>query len=198
MNSRTARLFVVSGPSGVGKGTIVSRVREKLPNLGLTVSATTRPPRENEVEGSSYFFLSEEEFDELLEKDGFLEWANVFNHRYGTLRSEVERNLSEGNSVILEIDVQGGLHVRERSEDAVLIFIDAPSLEELERRLRGRGTDSEESIQVRLSKVSYERELGELYDCRIVNDVLDRAVDELCSIIWSYERNERHTQDVCN
>ena len=118
--SRSAKLFVVSGPSGVGKGTLVSRLREKRPNLGLTVSATTRSPREGEQDGISYHFLSEEAFEHLVQTGGFYEWAEVHGHRYGTLTSEVEKLLAQGKSVVLEIDVQGGLQVRRMNPDAIL------------------------------------------------------------------------------
>ena len=193
---RSARLFVVSGPSGVGKGTLVAKVRGDRPSLGLTVSATTRPPRPGEAEGVSYYFLDDAEFSRRVSQGEFLEWANVHGHRYGTLLSEVRRNLSEGRSLILEIDVQGGLNVRRIHPDAVLVFIEPPSMDELERRLRGRGTEDEASIECRLENARREMEMASSYDVRIVNDDLDRAADKLERTIDQYESNGGSTKDV--
>lgn len=189
--ARRARLFVVSGPSGVGKGTLVAKVRQRVPSLGLTVSATTRGPRPGEEPGVSYYYLSDEEFEERVEAGEFLEWAWVHGHRYGTLKQEVERVLSEGRSVVLEIDVQGGLNVRAAVPDAVLLFIEPPSMEELERRLRGRGTEDEESIELRLANAREEMACAEHYDARVVNDDLERACEELMHQIEEYETKER-------
>ena len=188
---RQARLFVVSGPSGAGKGTLVAKIREGRPGLGMTVSATTREPRDGEVPGVSYYFLSEDEFSRRIDAGDFLEWAHVHGHRYGTLRSEVDRLLGEGRSVILEIDVQGGLNVKKLDPRAVLVFIEPPSFEELERRLRGRGTEDEASIELRLANARKEMEFAPVYDARVVNDDLDRAASELDALIDSYETNER-------
>lgn len=187
--SRTPRLFVVSGPSGVGKGTLVSRVRGQRPDLGLTVSATTRQPRPGEVDGTSYYFLSVEDFEQRVAAGEFLEWANVFGNRYGTLRSEVDRNLDAGKSVILEIDVQGALNVRKLMPEAVLVFIEPPSFEALESRLRGRGTEEEEVVQVRLKTAKGELELAPSYDERIVNDDLQEATSEFLRMLDSHEMN---------
>ena len=187
--SRTPRLFVVSGPSGVGKGTLVSRVRDQRPDLGLTVSATTRQPRPGEVDGTSYYFLSVEDFEQRVAAGEFLEWANVFGNRYGTLRSEVDRNLDAGKSVILEIDVQGALNVRKLMPEAVLVFIEPPSFEALESRLRGRGTEEEEVVQVRLKTAKGELELAPSYDERIVNDDLQEATSEFLRMLDSHEMN---------
>ena len=135
--ARIPRLFVISGPSGAGKGTLLSRVRESRPDLGLTVSATTRSPRPGDVDGVTYHFLDDSDFVARVERGEFLEWADVHGHKYGTLRSEVDRRIADGKSVILEIDVQGAFNVRKVYPDAVLIFIEPPSMDELERRLRG-------------------------------------------------------------
>lgn len=196
--TRSAKLFVVSGPSGVGKGTLVSRLREERPNLGLTVSATTRSPREGERDGVSYHFLSEEAFEDLVRKGGFYEWAQVHGHRYGTLTSEVERLLARGLSVVLEIDVQGGLQVRRNNPDAVLVFIEPPSFEVLEARLRGRGTEDEKIIQTRLANAKREMEFADSYDVRIVNDSLDDALRKLEAVFDMYESDEGSTKDVRN
>lgn len=184
---RRPRLFVVSGPAGVGKGTLVARVREQLPSLGLTVSATTRGPRPGEVDGVAYHFLSDEEFDRLVELGEFLEWAQVHDHRYGTLKSEVEHCLGRGESVILEIDVQGGQNVLAAFPDAVRIFIEPPSWDVLVERLRGRGTESEESLAIRLKTARRELELAHTYDVRIINDDLDVAVQDLKRTLLQYE-----------
>ncbi len=184
---RSARLFVVSGPSGAGKGTLVARVRDLRPDLALTVSATTRRPRPGEADGTSYHFLTDEQFDEHVDAGDFLEWAHVHGHRYGTLRSEVDRSIAANRSVILEIDVQGALNVRKAFPEAVLVFIEPPSLEALESRLRGRGTEDEQSIRLRLDNARHEMELAGRYDVRIVNDDLDVATSQLLAALESHE-----------
>ena len=181
------RLFVVSGPSGAGKGTLLSLLRKRRPDLGLTVSATTRSPRPGETDGVSYHFLSEEEFSARLERGEFLEWAYVHGHRYGTLRSEVDARLAAGVSVVLEIDPQGAFHVREVYPEAVLVFIEPPSLEILEERLRARGTEEEAQIELRMKNALHEMELAGRYDVRVVNDELARATDELAQLFERYE-----------
>ena len=165
-------------------------------DLGLTVSATTREPRPGEVDGVSYHFMSEEEFERRVRGGEFLEWAWVHDHRYGTLTSEVERVISQGLSVILEIDVQGGLAVRKAVPDAVLVFVEPPSMDELERRLRGRGTEDEASIEVRLANAREEMAHAADYDVRIVNDDLERAAAELEAVIHTYEKDGGHAHDV--
>lgn len=182
-----ARLFVVSGPSGAGKGTVLSKVRELRPDLGLTVSVTTREPRAGEVDGVSYHFLSEAEFRQRIAQGEFLEWADVHGHLYGTLRKDVDTLLAAGSSLVLEIDVQGALNVRESYPEAVLVFIAPPSMEELERRLRMRGSETKESMALRLADAAHEFELAKNYDVVITNDDLDRAVSELIKTIRSFE-----------
>ena len=164
-------------------------MRGQRPDLGLTVSATTRQPRPGEVDGTSYYFLSVEDFEQRVAAGEFLEWANVFGNRYGTLRSEVDRNLDAGKSVILEIDVQGALNVRKLMPEAVLVFIEPPSFEALESRLRGRGTEEEEVVQVRLKTAKEELELAPSYDERIVNDDLQEATSEFLRMLDSHEMN---------
>lgn len=183
----TPRLFVISGPSGAGKGTLLAELRRQRPDLGLTVSATTRSPRPGEVDGTSYYFLSDEEFRRRIAAGEFVEWAEVHGHLYGTLVSEVKRLLAKGHSLVLEIDVQGALNVRKVYPDAVLIFIEPPSLEALEERLRGRGTEDEASIELRLKNARHEMELADQYDVRIVNDTVDRAAQELGSVMRRFE-----------
>jgi guanylate kinase len=196
--TREARLFVVSGPSGVGKGTLVARVRARLSCLGLTVSATTRSPRVGEVDGSSYYFMDDAAFERRVQAGEFLEWAWVHGHRYGTLKREADRLIAQGRSVVLEIDVQGGLNVRRAHLDAVLVFIEPPSMAELERRLRGRGTEDEASVSRRLADARKEMELARSYDVRIVNDDLERAATELAHVIETYETNGGPSKDVCD
>lgn len=184
---RSARLFVISGPSGAGKGTLVARVREQLPDLGLTVSATTRPPRPGEIDGVSYHFLTDEEFTRRVDSGEFLEWAHVHDHRYGTLKTEVDSRLQCGQSIILELDVQGALAVRTTYPDAVLVFIEPPSLEILETRLRGRATEDEHELRIRLDNARNELQYASSYDERIVNDDLERAVQDLLGVIERHE-----------
>lgn len=180
-----ASLFVISGPAGTGKGTLVSRVLERVPNSWLSVSATTRAPRGEEVDGVDYRFLTTEEFERTIEEDGFVEWALVHSNYYGTPVAPIREHLSKGGVVLLEIDVQGGFQVREKFPDAHLVFIAPPSMEVLERRLRGRGTDSEESIRRRMADAVGEMEASKRYDVVIVNDELEKATDELVEVIES-------------
>ncbi|MFM7718585.1 MAG: guanylate kinase [Actinomycetota bacterium] len=177
------RLFVLAGPSGTGKGTVVRRVLERLPTVELSVSATTRAPRPGERDGVDYRFVSDAAFDDLVASGGLLEWAEIVGHRSGTPAAPVEEALAAGRDVLLEIDVQGAGWVRRRMPEAVLIFLAPPSLEELERRLRSRGTESEESIRRRIAAA--EVELGERgrFDHVVVNDDLDRATAEVAAIL---------------
>ena len=188
MGAFTPTLFVVSGPSGAGKGTLVERVRSLRPDLGLTVSATTREPRAGETDGVSYYFMTPARFQELVDQGAFVEWAHVHGHCYGTLASEVKKNLDAGRSLILEIDVQGALQVKEKFPKAVLVFIKPPSLEVLEERLRGRGTEDDASVALRLANARTELELAPRYDAVVVNDDLETAVRDLLRTLESYER----------
>lgn len=190
--SRSARLFVISGPSGVGKGTLVTLLRDRRPDLGLTVSVTTRDPREGEIPDVSYHYLNEDEFAKLVNEDAFLEWAGNYGNHYGTLWSEVNPYLETGRSVILEIDVQGGFNVRKAFPDAVLIFIMPPSVEELEARLRHRGTESDEQVAKRMARALEELELAPQYDEIVVNADRNVATDELVTLIERYETDERN------
>ncbi|WP_102337554.1 guanylate kinase [Collinsella provencensis] len=189
MSLTEPKLFVISGPSGAGKGTLVARVRAVRTDLGLTVSATTREPRAGEIDGVNYYFLTDDEFSARIEAGDFVEWAQVHDHRYGTLASEVDRNLATGQSLILEIDVQGALAVKERFPEAVLIFIEPPSLEVLRERLIGRGSETPESLALRLHTAESEMQLRDRYDDIVVNDDLDRATDELLVVLNAHERN---------
>ena len=189
MSESESKLFVISGPSGAGKGTLVARVRDRVPELGLTVSATTRQPRAGEIDGVNYYFLTDEEFSRRVEEGQFVEWAQVHANRYGTLVSEVESKLADGHSLILEIDVQGALNVKRRFPDAVLVFVEPPSLEVLRERLVGRGTETPESVELRLANAEHELSLADRYDVRIVNDDLEEATVALADVLQNYERN---------
>ena len=180
MSQVGARLLVVSGPSGVGKGTVVSRLRERRPDLTVSVSATTRPPRPHERDGEHYHFLSEEEFSARAEAGEFLEWANFGGHRYGTLWSSVA---DADGIVLLEIDVQGALQVRERVPGARLVFLRPPDEETLVARLEGRGTDSAARIAERVRIAHWELAQAEAFDDVVVNDDLAAAVDDVASIL---------------
>ena len=187
------RVFLLSGPSGVGKTTIVKRLVEFSPvPLRKAVSATTRPPRAGEVDGESYYFLSHEEFDRRREAGQFLECAEVHHsgYWYGTLRSELELAQKAGAWAFLEIDVQGALAVMEEYPDAVSVFLVVPSVEDYERRLRARGTESEEVIRRRLKTAEEELQYAGRYDYQVVNDDLERAVREIASILVSQGESE--------
>lgn len=170
------KLFVISGSSGVGKGTVIKEFLNKHPEFKLSVSCTTRNPREGEVHGINYFFLTKEEFKACIERNEFLEWAEFSGNMYGTQKAYVENKLAEGKNLILEIDTQGALNVKKIMPEAQLIFILPPSLEELEARLRGRHTETEEAIQKRLQTVKSEMENSRHFDYQIVNDSIDNAV----------------------
>lgn len=179
-----SRLVVLSGPSAVGKGTIVSRLRELYPDVWVSVSTTTRQPRTGEIDGVHYDFVSDAEFDHLVDTDQMLEWATVHGeNRYGTPRGPVEARLANGGPCILEIDPQGALQVRESMPEALLVFVEPPSWDELERRLVGRGTEDEEQRQRRLETARHEMDQRPLFDVVIVNDDLDACVRHLNSIM---------------
>ena len=179
------KLFVVSGPSGVGKGTLLALVLPELDGIQVVVSVTTRQPRTGEVDGVDYFFVTDEEFDKLIAEDGLLEWAAVHGARYGTLRSEVLTALSAGQDVVLEIDPQGARQVKDHYPDAVLLFIMPPSLDELRRRLVKRGTESEEAIDRRVAAAASELQAVGEYDKLVINDDLTAAADELRTYMLS-------------
>ncbi|WP_282209013.1 guanylate kinase [Parvibacter caecicola] len=180
---RTGNLFVVSGPSGAGKGTLVARLLEAVPDSWVSVSATTRAPRAGEVDGVSYYFLDRDEFLRRADEDGFLEWAEYAGNCYGTPRSSVEQKMAEGKQVILEIDVQGGFQIKEKIPEAHLVFIEPPSMEVLEARLRGRGTEADDVIEKRMQAARLELSQKMRYDKRLVNDDLDSAVAELVDYV---------------
>jgi guanylate kinase len=174
-----ARLSVITGPSGVGKGTLVSRLLARHPRIWLSVSATTRPPRPGEVEGESYFFLSREHFERQVAAGGFLEWAEFAGNLYGTPREPVERQLAAGRPVLLEIEVEGARQVRRSFPAGFQVMLQPPSLEELERRIRGRGTDAEAAIQRRLERAREELAAAAEFDATLVNGDLELALADL-------------------
>jgi guanylate kinase len=177
------RVFVITGPSGVGKGTLIRLLRERVPELALSVSATTRAPRPGEQDGVDYHFLSDAEFARRVEAGEFVEWAEYSGRRYGTLRSELERHLAEGRPVVLEIEVQGARQVRVAMPEAVQIFIEPPDGEALRDRLVGRGTDDPDAIARRLAVADEELAAAGEFQYRVVNDRLDGAVARLVEIV---------------
>ena len=176
-------MFVITGPSGVGKGTLIRALGERVPELELSVSATTRAPRPGEREGVDYHFLSSEDFERRVANGEFVEHATYSGNRYGTLRSELEQRLREGIPVVLEIEVQGARQVREAMPDAVAVFIAPPSLDALRTRLVGRGTDAPEAVDQRMRTAARELEARPEFGHVVVNDRLEDAVERLTEIV---------------
>lgn len=190
-------ILVISGPSGVGKGTLRQRLLQCFPNLKRSISVTTREPRPGEVHGRDYFFVTREEFRKMMSERAFLEWAWVLDELYGTPKKWVDEQLVKGIDVLLEIDVQGAFQVRERRPDAVLVFIAPPSWEELRRRLRQRHTEDEEEVKKRLEVAKRELEMALRYDYVVVNDDLEQAVYELeCIVVAEKCRSLRRKWEV--
>lgn len=181
--NETKKLFVISGSSGVGKGTVIEGFLKKNPNFKLSISYTTREKREGEVEGVNYFYVSKEAFKESINNHEFLEYAEFSGNYYGTKRAYVQKKLNEKQDLMLEIETQGALQIKEKMPEAVLIFIAPPSYQDLEFRLRNRKTESEEAIAKRLDFVKLEMRNSERYDYRIVNDKLEDTIAELEKII---------------
>lgn len=181
-----AKLIVMAGPSAVGKGTLASHIVTHFPGFALSVSATTRSPRPGEVEGESYFFISESEFQARVNSGQMLEWATVHGkHSYGTPRAAVEDALAQGKHVILEIDVQGAFQVRSSFPEAILVFVNPPSFEELRARLDKRGTESEQDKQIRLETAQTELLLAKDFDVSVINDEVARCAQEVVDLIQS-------------
>jgi guanylate kinase len=178
-----AKVFVITGPSGVGKGTLIRELLQRLPDLELSISATTRGPREGEVDGRDYHFLSPEEFEERMRREDFLEYATYSGNSYGTLRTEVERRLSAGHSVLLEIEVQGARQVRAAMRESIQVFIAPPDPAVLRERLDARGTDAPEAIDARLEVAEGEMAAQHEFAHSVVNDDLQRAASELEGIV---------------
>lgn len=189
-------LIVVSGFSGAGKGTLMKELLKTYDNYALSVSMTTRKPRPGEEEGKSYFFVDKDTFEETIAKDGLIEYASYCGNYYGTPREYVEACLDNGRDVILEIEIQGALKVKEKFPEALLLFIMPPSAEELKRRLERRGTESEEVICQRIARAAEEAEGIENYDYIIINDKLDDCVKEMHSIISASRRNPKRNKEL--
>lgn len=183
IRKKRGTLFVISAPSGAGKTTLIKRLLSSLNNITFSISYTTRPKREGEREGVDYYFVDEEKFRDMIDRDEFLEYAVVYGNYYGTPKRPVLESLERGIDVILDIDSKGARAVREKLEDAVLIFIFPPSMEVLIERLKSRGTDSEEVIERRIREAELEIEASSIYDYWILNDDLEKAYEELKSIV---------------
>ena len=188
-------LFIVSGFSGAGKGTIMKELIRRYDNYALSVSATTRKPRPGEVHGKDYFFISREEFEKMIREDALIEYATYAGNYYGTPRKYVEEMMAAGKDVILEIEVQGAQKIKEKMPETERIFVTPPSAEELRRRLTDRGSETEEEIEKRLRRAVEEASYMPLYDYILVNDDLDRAVTELHSLVCTVHDRSVHRQD---
>src|SRR5262245_53354267 len=191
---RPGILFVVSSPSGGGKGTLVDRLLKAVPDLSFSISYTTRTPRDGEVNGREYFFVTRQEFEGMMKVDEFLESAEVHSNLYGTSRQQVLEQTAAGHDIVLEVDVQGAASVRKLALDSVSIFIVPPSFELLQKRLLARGTDSPAQLEIRLRKAPEELKDYKLFDYVIINDDLDRAAAQLTAIVWA-ERTRRTRQE---
>ena len=188
LSTTNANLIVISGPSGVGKGTICTALREKNKEIALSISATTRKPRTTDVDGVTYFFKSEDEFKEMIENDQFLEWAVYNGQYYGTPLAPVLEQLKNGTDVLLEIDVQGALHVMEKYPEGIFIFIVPPTTAALRERLIGRGTETDEEINRRIAAAEEELNQKDKYEYIVINHVVDDAVDEILHIIQNHKK----------
>ena len=183
MKSSDKKIIIISGSSGVGKGTLIKSLLTSCDDIKLSVSCTTRAPRKGEVDGINYYFLSREDFENSVKNDKFIEWAEFSGNLYGTKKSFVLESINNGEHVLLEIDTQGALQIKEKMPDALLIFIAPPSYEDLVSRLRGRQTESEEAIEKRLAFVDFEKENSKKFDYIVINDSIERAVSEIKEII---------------
>lgn len=196
---RKGLLIVLSGPSGVGKGTVCSALRGRMPELVYSVSATTRPPRAGETDGVNYFFKSREQFQDMIARDALLEHAEYVGNYYGTPRDFVDKTIAEGKDIILEIEVQGALKVKEKYPEGVFIFLLPPSLDELKQRITGRGTETAAVIDHRMSVASREIGLLRHYDYAVINDEIDAACVRIQSIVTAEHcRRERFLQDYAD
>lgn len=185
MQKYKGRLFVISGPSGVGKGTLRGKLFQHIPDLCYSVSVTTRKPRKNEQEGRDYFFVNEETFRKYIEENRFAEWALVHGDYKGTLLSTIHKKLAQGEDLVLEVDVQGAIQLKKKFPEGIFIFIAPPSWKKLEHRLRGRKTEGEEDLKKRLNDAHYELKQMKHYDYLIVNNHFEEALEELKAVIIS-------------
>ena len=184
LQSKQGKLIVFSAPSGTGKTAIKNHLLKLDPRIAFSISATTRAQRDGERDGRDYYFISEQEFKEHIQNDDFVEYDHHFNNYYGTLKMAVEPDLKLGSNVIMDVDVNGALNVKKKyPEQCVLIFIKPPSMDELKKRLTSRGTESEESLKVRLARVEQEMEKAKAFDYIVVNDTVERAANEIIEII---------------
>lgn len=195
---RQGKTFIISGPSGVGKSTVLHKLFEGRDDLYFSISATTRPPRDGEEDGVHYHFISVQRFQELIEAEALLEYAEYVGNFYGTPKKYVDRAMNEGKDVILDIEVQGALQVKAKRPETVRIFIAPPSWEELERRLTGRGTDSPEKVQKRLIRAKTELQSADSYDYFVINDTVDNAVRELNAILLAEHCKPADRMDLLN
>ncbi|WP_270172001.1 guanylate kinase [Paenibacillus sp. SYP-B4298] len=194
---RRGLLVVLSGPSGVGKGTVCSLLRQRMPELVYSVSATTRSPRTGEQDGVNYFFKTKEQFRDMIARDALLEHAEYVGNYYGTPRDFVERTLDSGKDVILEIEVQGALKVKEKFPEGIFIFLLPPSLDVLKQRITGRGTESDELIQSRMTVAAEEMNLLQHYDYAVVNDEIEAACYRIESIVTAEHcKRERYVNEL--
>lgn len=193
---RKGCLIVVSGASGTGKGTVCAQLLKKRPSLRYSISATTRNPRNGEQDGVQYYFHTRESFEKLIKDGGLLEWADVYGNYYGTPKAPVDKFLEEGQDILLEIDTQGALNVMEKMPEGIFVFLLPPSMEELERRLRTRGTDSEEVILRRLDAARGEVNAAKKYRYVVVNDVVENAVDTIDAILTAEHASVANNQEL--
>ena len=196
--NRQGILVVVSGFSGAGKGTLMKELLSRYEDYALSVSATTRQPREGEKDGVEYFFVSKEQFQQMIEEHKLIEYAQYVNHYYGTPKEYVEKKMAEGKDVILEIEIQGALKIKKQFPEALLLFVTPPSAEELKNRLVGRGTETMDVIESRLARAVGEAEGMEAYDYLVVNDVLDECVEEVHHLILGEHRRVSRNIDRIN
>ena len=189
-------LYVVSGPSGVGKGTVCAEVSAQNPNIFLSVSATSRSPRRGEVDGVHYYFKTKQQFEEMIENDEFLEYAEYLGNYYGTPKAPCLEQMEKGNDVILEIEVQGGSMVKKKSPGAILIFVAPPTIDSLTERLAGRGTDSYEEIKQRVLRAREELAFIGRYDYIVINDTVQNAVDAIKSILTARHYTNKNMLDI--
>ena len=189
-------LTVISGFSGAGKGTVMKALMNKYPDYKLSISATTRSPRNGEQDGKDYFFLTKDKFESMIEDDGFIEWAKYVDNYYGTPREFVESNLSQGKDIILEIEMQGALIIKEKFPDALLLFITPPDFDELVKRLVGRGTEDSATINKRIARCNEEADVVAKYDYLVINDTVDACVERINEIISNEHFKPKYNEEL--